>query len=88
MCNECGNCEIFCPYSSAPYKDKFTLFACEEDFDNSENQGFLLLEDGSVRVRINGEVNIVSDGSDLQDEIWELIQAAVSKKYRNHTKPD
>ena len=31
MCNECGNCAVFCPYASAPYKDKFTLFASEED---------------------------------------------------------
>ena len=27
LCNECGNCETFCPYSSAPYKEKLTLFA-------------------------------------------------------------
>ncbi len=32
MCNECGNCETFCPYASAPYKDKFTLFNSESDF--------------------------------------------------------
>ncbi|MBQ9273130.1 MAG: putative selenate reductase subunit YgfK, partial [Mogibacterium sp.] len=32
MCNECGNCAIFCPYSGRPYKDKFTLFWSEEDF--------------------------------------------------------
>ena len=25
MCNECGNCLVFCPYDSAPYRDKFTL---------------------------------------------------------------
>ena len=31
-CNECGNCETFCPYASAPYKDKFTLFNSEADF--------------------------------------------------------
>ena len=23
MCNECGNCAVFCPYDSAPYKEKF-----------------------------------------------------------------
>ena len=32
MCNECGNCAIFCPYDSRPYKDKFTLFWSREDF--------------------------------------------------------
>ncbi|MCL2865403.1 MAG: putative selenate reductase subunit YgfK [Lachnospiraceae bacterium] len=40
MCNECGNCEVFCPYTSAPYKDKFTLFINKEDFYDSTNQGF------------------------------------------------
>ena len=38
MCNECGNCKSFCPYDSAPYLDKFTLFANEADMENSKNQ--------------------------------------------------
>ena len=42
MCNECGNCETFCPYASAPYKDKLTLFASEEDMLDSENDGFVI----------------------------------------------
>ena len=46
MCNECGNCKTFCPYDSAPYQDKFTLFWSQEDFDNSKNEGFLLLDSG------------------------------------------
>jgi len=40
LCNECGNCETFCPYSSAPYKVKTTLFWSKEDFSKSENEGF------------------------------------------------
>jgi putative selenate reductase len=44
MCNECGNCETFCPYSSAPYKDKFTLFNTEADFNNSTNSGFYVID--------------------------------------------
>lgn len=49
MCNECGNCETFCPYSSAPYKDKFTLFQNEEDFHNSSNQGFYVEDSENLR---------------------------------------
>ncbi|MCK4956666.1 MAG: FAD-dependent oxidoreductase, partial [Candidatus Cloacimonetes bacterium] len=45
LCNECANCETFCPYDSAPYKDKFTLFWSEEDFNNSENDGFFFIDD-------------------------------------------
>mgnify|MGYP000246495666 FL=1 len=44
MCNECGNCKSFCPYASAPYKDKFTLFANEKDMADSKNDGFVVLD--------------------------------------------
>ena len=51
LCNECGNCETFCPYDSAPYKEKFTLFETEKDMDESENPGFAILPDGGFRAR-------------------------------------
>ncbi len=57
MCNECGNCAIFCPYDSAPYRDKFTLFKTREGFDESvNNQGFLPLGGSKVLVRLEGKV--------------------------------
>lgn len=40
LCNECGNCQTFCPYTDAPYKIKTTLFRTKEDFLDSENDGF------------------------------------------------
>lgn len=81
MCNECGNCEVFCPYSGAPYKDKFTLFCCDEDFKDSENEGFLPLDDGMIRVRMNGKTGEYRDGSQLPAGIWDLIQAALKQEY-------
>jgi len=48
LCNECGNCGTFCPYSGYPYKDKLTLFQCNEDFENSENDGFYMKGDDCV----------------------------------------
>ncbi|MEG1987622.1 MAG: putative selenate reductase subunit YgfK [Oscillibacter sp.] len=57
MCNECGNCAIFCPYDSAPYRDKFTLFMTRQGFDESaQNQGFLPLGNRRVLVRLDGKV--------------------------------
>lgn len=44
LCNECGNCETFCPYQGAPYKDKITLFWLAEDFRDSSNNGFYFEE--------------------------------------------
>ena len=60
MCNECGNCEVFCPYKGGrPYKDKFTLYWREEDFLDSTNEGFLPLEGTQVKVRLDGKVETV-----------------------------
>lgn len=57
MCNECGNCAVFCPYDSAPYREKFTLFLTREGFDESvNNQGLLPLGGKKVLVRLDSKV--------------------------------
>ncbi|NOX87676.1 MAG: putative selenate reductase subunit YgfK [Calditrichaeota bacterium] len=76
MCNECGNCETFCPYRGAPYKDKITLFRNEEDFENSSNEGFCLLSDKDnlkFKVRYSsktGHVFLNENGAVLKSD-WE-----------------
>ena len=56
MCNECGNCETFCPYNSAPYKEKFTLFHRAEEMEDSTNDGFAFVDNnGNAIVRVGGE---------------------------------
>ncbi|MEY8231972.1 putative selenate reductase subunit YgfK [Oscillospiraceae bacterium 50-16] len=83
MCNECGNCAIFCPYDSAPYRDKLTLFWSREDFDNSSNQGWLPLEDTRCLVRLEGQVrelDVSDPGCRLDETIRQLI-LTVRKDY-------
>ncbi|WP_101696275.1 putative selenate reductase subunit YgfK [Clostridium minihomine] len=56
MCNECGNCRSFCPYDSAPYQEKFTLFAAAQDMEDSKNDGFAFTDQqGSVQVRLGSD---------------------------------
>lgn len=65
MCNECGNCAVFCPYQNGrPYKDKLTLFWSGDDMLDSTNDGFLFNADGTVSVRLGGEFRTV----DIDDE--------------------
>lgn len=62
MCNECGDCAVFCPYQGAPYREKMTLYWSEEDFNDSANPGFLLIEGGETptfKVRLGGDVTTV-----------------------------
>jgi putative selenate reductase len=40
FCNECGNCDTFCPTGGAPYKDKPKLCLTEESF-NDEPLAFM-----------------------------------------------
>ncbi|MGN8891063.1 putative selenate reductase subunit YgfK [Dysosmobacter sp. HCP28S3_G4] len=82
MCNECGNCAVFCPYDSAPYRDKFTLFLTRKGFDDSEkNQGFLPLGGRKVLVRLGGKVFEADlDGqNDLPAEIEVFILTVLTK---------
>ena len=84
MCNECGNCATFCPYDSRPYKDKFTLFWSEEDFNNSENQGFLKLDGTNTRVRLDGQVKEY-DVADAGCGLYEPLRRLICAVYDNYS---
>ncbi|MEJ2634835.1 MAG: putative selenate reductase subunit YgfK [Calditrichia bacterium] len=80
MCNECGNCETFCPYAGSPYKEKITLFWNEQDFADSTNDGFYLMQrqaEGSLefRVRFNKQ-----EGSLRYNAAGERPESALGEK--------
>ncbi len=83
MCNECGNCAVFCPYSQGrPYKDKLTLFWSREDFDDSENEGWLPTKDGAL-VRLGGTVatyDVEDAACGLPEDVRKII-VTVRDKY-------
>ncbi len=61
LCNECGNCRSFCPYASAPYLDKLTLFEDSESFDKSTQKGFLPFGGHRVRIRLDAVEDVDLD---------------------------
>ncbi|MBQ6903280.1 MAG: hypothetical protein IJQ26_02060, partial [Lachnospiraceae bacterium] len=78
MCNECGNCGVFCPYDGRPYTDKFTVFTSAEDFENSRNPGFLYGQDDMLTVRTeNGVQTLTADEakSRTDHDAFRLIRA-------------
>jgi putative selenate reductase len=94
-CNACGNCETFCPYNGAPYKEKITLFGNEADFIESKNSGFVFLdniEKGLVRYRLNGNIgdaNIINNNCliepalDTDDNIERLKLSILISSVKN-----
>ena len=87
-CNACGNCEAFCPYESAPYKDKLTLYWSQADFDAGENQGFWVedADTGRVKLRLGnqtfeGAVEAGETAGALPRDIAAFIRTVI-KDYR------
>ena len=79
MCNECGNCKVFCPYASAPYLDKFTLFANEKDMADSKNDGFAVLNRDALECKVRFLGNEVvwkkGEASKVPQGLEKLIEA-------------
>ncbi len=81
LCNECGNCASFCPYASAPYKDKLTLFMDEAGFSDSTNKGFLFLGGSRVKVRLDEEFEVDFDQPNELSRDMELLILSAQKEF-------
>ncbi len=71
FCNECGNCDIFCPEDGGPYVIKPRFFGSPEDWKEfADHDGFYMLRAGeteTVLARIAGrEFNYTRRGSDVK----------------------
>ncbi|WBW50578.1 putative selenate reductase subunit YgfK [Peptoniphilus equinus] len=88
MCNECGNCGVFCPHAGEPYKDKLTIFWTDEDFEDSTNVGFIKISEDTYRVRMeNGNVveTKLNEGR-LSDNLVRFI-TAIEEDYPHYVSP-
>ena len=60
LCNECGNCMVFCPENGDPAQVKAKLYLDRERFDAGDGQGFLL-EGGDAGVSITPRAGFESE---------------------------
>lgn len=84
LCNECGNCETFCPYDGKPYKNKFTIFSNPDEFEQNNNPGFYLSEDKTIKIRLNdGKIQAIAfeNEKDLVEKINYMKSNGVEKFY-------
>ena len=84
MCNECGNCKSFCPYISAPYLDKFTLFASEADMADSKNEGFAVLDQEQVSCKVRYLGNLLDWKAGEDSEIPEGLRNVMETVCRDY----
>jgi putative selenate reductase len=55
FCNECGNCDIFCPEDGGPYVVKPRFFGNRADFDDFGRDNGFYLEGDTVLGRVDGK---------------------------------
>ncbi len=53
-CNECSNCEVYCPEQGAPFLVKERLFQSAETFAEAAGLDGFCREDGALRARLGG----------------------------------
>lgn len=79
MCNECGNCHMFCPKGGFPFLKKTTIYHDLEEYQNSKNTGllrvgedkFLLREDGKEYIYV---VNSKDNKSKLENTVETILK--------------
>ena len=82
LCNECGNCESFCPHRGAPYKDKFTVFKTLKDFEISKQSGVFKISDDKYKIRLTNK-NVMEGSLDEAriDETFVKIIKVLEERY-------
>ncbi|MDP2362645.1 MAG: hypothetical protein Q8M94_02625 [Ignavibacteria bacterium] len=78
FCNECGNCNTFCPTSGAPYKTKPIFYLTKESFDN-EAVGYYY-RDGVLKFKNNGSIESLSVNDNYFEYESELVNAKFNSK--------
>ncbi len=63
FCNECGNCQTFCPTGGAPYLGKSHVHLSADSLE-SHGEGFFMAEPGVMKIMQNGqEATLIDTGA-------------------------
>ncbi len=82
FCNECGNCNTFCPTSSAPYKEKPKIHLTAESFNESK-EGYLfakLVDRTNLVFKHNTAISTLSDLGNEYIYQSDYIYARITKE--------
>ncbi len=63
-CNECGNCDIFCPEWGGPYKLKPRFFSTVDSYQTAAEQDGFVVQKGRITGRIDGIEHSIRFGSE------------------------
>jgi len=80
LCNECGNCTTFCPTSGAPYRDKPRLYLNRADFEEQQDNAFMITRKGEQwtmdarRAGRTEHIDLSSEQEDGCEDMYTLLE--------------
>ncbi|MDV4151297.1 hypothetical protein R0131_10630 [Clostridium sp. AL.422] len=86
MCNECGNCHMFCPKGGYPYLKKTTIYENLEEYKASSNTGILRLDKDKFLLREEGKEYIYEVNSNENKSKLEITTETIAEDYPYYIK--
>ncbi|MFQ5771561.1 MAG: hypothetical protein ACE5HX_13565, partial [bacterium] len=84
FCNECGDCDTYCPEYGGPFIEKPRFFFSKASYDkHSEYDGFYFPTPNSLRGRIGGEEYVLAFEAESQEYIWRNSEVEVELDTEN-----
>jgi putative selenate reductase len=82
FCNECGNCNTFCPTQSAPYKEKPKFWLTKESFEMADEGYYVNKKDNNycLYFKSKGQTINLTEKSDVFIYNSEKVTAVLSKE--------
>jgi len=72
FCNECGNCNTFCPTAGEPYQDKPRLYLDRSEFLAQKENAFMVFREAkhwSMEARWQGETHLIALNGELNGKL-------------------
>ena len=83
-CNECGNCDTFCPAAGSPYRDKPRFWIDEEGYRGAKGDAFRLVRKPAglaIEARLGGKTH----GLDVVGDLAQYRSEQVTARLRTGT---
>ncbi|WP_300384892.1 hypothetical protein [Clostridium sp.] len=81
LCNECGNCHMFCPKGGLPYIKKPTIYKNLEEYKDSKNTGLLRIGEDKFLLRQEEKEYIYVVNSKEDKSKLEITTETILKDY-------
>ena len=81
LCNECGNCHMFCPKGGLPYIKKATIYKDMEEYNDSKNAGLVRVGEDKFLLREDGKEYIYVANSKEDKSKLEITAETILKDY-------